>query len=190
MKLKHYTLKSNQINGKHLSQINDILKSVVDKKTDEYWKNYIDYTIYGQTAITIGLIGDDVKCFSSIYNRDFYGEGVYRLFNRFLVSDDIRETGGTKTYNGQHRFFDMLYQQINYVKTLKPKFYFISRQRKNTRWMKWYYDRFNKNYNENMVVSDKQYWICKGDEYGCCQTLIYPKDKNIPFKLYKYNQGE
>ena len=36
-----------------------------------------------------------------------------------------------------------------------------------------------------MMVSDKQYWICKGEEYGCCQTLIYPKDKIVPFKSYK-----
>ena len=88
-------------------------------------------------------------------------------------------------YKGDHRFLEMIDQQVKYVKTLNPKFYFLSRQRKNTRWLRWYFDKYNKQYNENMMVSDNQYWICKGDEYGCCQTLIYPKDKIVPFKSYK-----
>ena len=183
--MKHYTLKPFQLESKHISQIHNIIEKVVSEKKDEYWKNYTDYSVYDQTMITISTINDEVKAFSSIYTRDFYGDDVYRLFNRILVSDDIREDGGSKMYKGDHRFFEMIDQQVKYVKTLNPKFYFVSRQRKNTRWLRWYFNKYNKQYNENMMVSDKQYWICKGDEYGCCQTLIYPKDKIVPFKSYK-----
>ena len=49
-----------------------------------------------ETMITIGVNNDEVKAFSSIYTRDFYGENVYRLLNRFLISDDAREDGGPK----------------------------------------------------------------------------------------------
>ena len=185
MRLKHYTLKPTELDHRHISQIHKIIKQVIEKKADEYWKNYEDYSVYGQTAITIGLIDEDVKTFSSIYNREFYGDNVYRLFNRFLVSDDIRETGGSKTYGGEHRFFEMVHQQIEYVKSLNPSFYFMSRQRKNTKWLRWYFDRFNKQYDTDLIVSDKQYMVCNGSEYDCSQTLIYPKDKIVPFKSYK-----
>ena len=102
--------------------------------------------------------------------------------DRFLVDDDIREEGGSKSYKGEHRFFDMIHQQIEFVKTLEPKFYFMSRQRKNTRWLKWYFDKFNKQYDANLVVSDEQYRVCNGSNYDCCQTLIYPKEMKIPFE--------
>ena len=184
--MKHYTLKPFQLESKHISQIHNIIEKVVSEKKDEYWKNYTDYSVYDQTMITISTINDEVKSFSSIYTRDFYGNNVYRLFNRWLMNDDIRGDGGSKTYKGAHRFFEMIDQQIKYVKTLNPKFYFISRQRKNTRWLTWYFDKYNEQYNENMMVSKDQYRICGGDEYDCCQTLIYPKDMQIPFeKLYK-----
>ncbi len=182
MKLKHYTLKPYQLESKHISQIHNIIEKVVSKKKDEYWKNYTDYSIYDQSIITIGVIDDEVKTFSSIYTREYYGDNVYRLLNRWLVSEDIREEGGSKSYKGEHRFFDMIHQQIEFVKTLNPKFYFMSRQRKNTRWLKWYIDRFNKQYGSSLVVSDEQYRVCNGSDYDCCQTLIYPKEMKIPFE--------
>jgi len=183
--LKHYTLRPTELESKHISQIHKIIEKVIRDKKDEYWKNYVDYSVFEQTAISISLLDENVKSFSSIYTRDFYGDGVYRIMNRWLLDDDVRETGGSKTYEGEHRFFDMIYQQIEYVKSLNSKFYFLSRQRKNTKWMRWYFDRFNKKYNTNLVVSDKQYMVCNGSEYDCSQTLIYPKDKIVPFKSYK-----
>ena len=185
MKLKHYTLKPYQLESKHLSQIHNIIEKVVGEKKDEYWDNYTDYSVFDQTMITIGIIDDEVKTFSSIYTREFYGEYVYRLLNRWLMSDDIREEGGSKSFKGEHRFFDMIHQQIEFVKTLKPKFYFMSRQRKNTRWLKYYFDTFNKEYNRNLVVNDNQYWVCNGDKEGCVQTIIYPKDMKVSLKQYK-----
>ena len=181
-KLSHYTLKPFQLESKHISQIHNIIENVVSKKKDEYWKNYTDYSIYDQSIITIGVIDDEVKTFSSIYTREYYGDNVYRLLNRWLVSEDIREEGGSKSYKGEHRFFDMIHQQIEFVKTLNPKCYFMSRQRKNTRWLKWYIDRFNKQYGSSLVVSDEQYRVCNGSDYDCCQTLIYPKEMKIPFE--------
>ena len=66
MTLRHYTLRPTELDSKHISQIHKIIKQIIGKKRDEYWKNYEDYSVYGQTAITIGLIGEDVKTFSSI----------------------------------------------------------------------------------------------------------------------------
>ena len=181
-KLKSLTLNSNKLTNTHLSKINQIIKSVIDNKKDEYWKNYKNYKISDQTAITLLLDNDVVVAFSSIVNKKFYGDGVYRIFNRFLINQDYRETGGSKTYFGEHRFFDMIHQQYLYVQQLNPRFVFMSRQRKNTRWLNWYFDKFNNNYGTDFTVSKNQYRICDGSEYDCCQTLIYPKEMNIPFE--------
>ena len=181
-KLKSLTLNYNSLTTEHISKINDIVKSVIDKKTDEYWKNYTNYKINDQTAITLLLDNDVVVAFSSIVNKKFYGDDVYRIFNRFLINQDYRETGGSKTYFGEHRFFEMINQQYLYVQQLNPKFVFMSRQRKNTRWLNWYFDKFNKTYGTDFIVSKNQYRICNGSDYDCCQTLIYPKEMKIPFK--------
>ena len=125
------TLKPFNLDTKYITDIQEIIEKVITEKKDEYWKNYKDYSIFDQTMITVGLVNDKVKTFSSIYTREFYGEYVYRLLNRWLMSDDIREEGGSKSYKGEHRFFDMIHQQIEFVKTLEPNFYFMSRQRKN-----------------------------------------------------------
>ncbi len=109
--MKHYTLKPFQIESKHISQIHNIIEKVVSERKDEYWKNYTDYSVYDQTMITISTINDEVKAFSSIYTRDFYGDDVYRLFNRFLISDDAREDGGSKMYKGDHRFLNFTFYQ-------------------------------------------------------------------------------
>ena len=107
--LKHYTLKPFQLENKHIEDIGNMIDDIVNSKKDEYWKNYINYSFESQTAITIGLIDNRVKTFSSIFNREYYGDNVYRLLNRLLISDDIREVGGSKTNKGNHRFFDMIY---------------------------------------------------------------------------------
>ena len=181
-KLKSLTLNSNKLTDIHLEKINEIIKSVVNSKKDEYWKNYIDYKIGDQTAITLLLDNNDIVAFSSIVNKKFYGENVYRIFNRFLINQDYRESGGSKTYFGEHRFFEMINQQYLYVQQLNPKFVFMSRQRKNTRWLNYYFDKFNKTYGADFVVSKNQYRICDGSDYDCCQTLIYPKEMKIPFE--------
>ena len=181
-KLKALTLNYNSLTTEHISKINDIVKSVIDKKTDEYWKNYTNYKISDQTAITLLLDDDVIVAFSSIVNKKFYGENVYRIFNRFLINQDYREIGGSNTYFGEHRFFDMIHQQYLYIQQLNPKFVFMSRQRKNTRWLNWYFNKFNNTYGTDFIVSKNQYRICEGSEYDCCQTLIYPKEMKIPFR--------
>ena len=185
--LDSYTFKPSELPEIYRSQIDDIIKDVVESKTDPYWKNYTDkeFNIDEQTAISISCDGDDVKVISSIYHREFFGKDVYRLWNRFLYSKDFRETGGSKKRAGEHINHPVLAQQINFVEDLNPKFYFISRQRTNTRWLKYYFDNFNKDYNRNLIVSDQQYWVCNGDKKGCVQTIIYPKNMEVPLKSYK-----
>ena len=185
--LNNYTFTPTELPKKYRIQIDNIIKDVVDSKTDPYWKNYTDdeFNIDEQTAISVSCDGDDVKVMSTIYHREFFGEGVYRLWNRFLYSKDFRETGGSKKRGGVHINHPVLDQQIDFIEKLNPKFYFISRQRTNTRWLKYYFDNFNKDYDRNLIVSDQQYWVCGGKKDNCLQTIIYPKDFKVSLKPYK-----
>ena len=177
------TFKTKDLPKKYRLQIQDIINQIISDKKDEYWENYENFYLFEQVAVTVGLIDDNVKAFASIFNNDFYEQDVYRILNRLFFTEDIRESGSTKTYKGSHRTFPIIQQQIEFVNTLNPKFYFISRQRKNTRYFKYFFNKYNNTYNANLTVSDKQYWVCsnKKDKYGCCQTIVYPKDKQIPF---------
>tara|TARA_Y100000996_G_scaffold349878_1_gene288740 strand:+ start:184 stop:744 length:561 start_codon:yes stop_codon:yes gene_type:complete len=185
--LNNYTFTPTELPKKYRIQIDSIIKDIVDSKTDPYWKNYTDkeFNIDEQTAISVSCDKDDVKVISTIYHREFFGEGVYRLWNRFLYSKDFRETGGSKKRDGVHINHPVLNQQIDFIEKLNPKFYFISRQRTNTRWLKYYFDNFNKDYDRNLIVSDQQYWVCEGKKDNCLQTIIYPKDMKVPLKPYK-----
>ena len=87
-KLKTLTLNSKKISDTQFKKIKQIIKSVIDDKKDEYWTNYIDYNISDQTAITLLLDDDVIVAFSSIVNKKFYGDNVYRRFNRFLINQD------------------------------------------------------------------------------------------------------
>ena len=165
--LDSYTFKPSELPKIYRIQIRDIIKDIVDSKTDMYWKNYIEFNIDEQTAISVSCIKHKVKVISTIYHREFFGEGVY------------------KKRDGVHINHPVLEQQIDFVEKLNPKFYFISRQRTNTRWLKYYFDTFNKEYNRNLVVNDNQYWVCNGDKEGCVQTIIYPKDMKVSLKQYK-----
>jgi len=178
-----HTYKTIDLPKKYRLQIQEIQDQIINDKEDEYWENYENFYLFEQAAVTVGLVDDDVKAFCSVFNNNFYGPDVYRILNRLYFTKDIRESGSTKTYKGEHRTFPMIQQQIEFVNSVNAKFYFISRQRKNTRWFKYFFNKYNNTYNNNLIVSDKQYWVCsnKNNSYGCCQTIIYPEDKQIPF---------
>ena len=107
-----HTYPANEVPEKYLNQIDYIIDQTVEDQTDEYWKNYLNFSIESQTAVTVGLIDDEVKIFSTVFNTEFYGKGVYRILNRLLMSKDMRESGSSKTYKGDHRVFPMIHQQI------------------------------------------------------------------------------
>jgi len=180
--LKFSTYKPSDLPKTYRRQIKYITDIIVKDKKDKYWKNYENFTIEDQTAISVGVNRGKVLVIATIYHRPLFGKDVYRLWNRFLYSPDFRETGGPKTRDGVHVNHPLLKQQIDFVKTLNPKFYFVSRQRKNTRWLKYYIERYNKVYNDTLVVSDDQYWVCDSTAENCCQTIIYPKEMQIPLK--------
>ena len=65
--LDSYTFKPSELPKIYRVQIRDIIKDIVDSKTDMYWKNYIEFNIDEQTAISVSCKEDKVKVISTIY---------------------------------------------------------------------------------------------------------------------------
>jgi len=73
-------------------------------------------------------------------------------------------------------------RQIQYLKNnLDYNFYFISRQ-KNRKFLSYWTNKFNKEYDQNLTVSNDRYWICNSTRFNCCQVLVYENDNEIPFR--------
>ena len=68
MMLKSYIFKPTELPQKYRSQIIDVIKDVVDSKTDSYWKNYTDreFNLDEQTAISVSCDKDEVKVISCL----------------------------------------------------------------------------------------------------------------------------
>ena len=64
---------------------------------------------------------------------------------------------------------------------LDYNFFFVSRQ-KNRKFLSYWTEKFNKEYNQNLTVSNDRYWICNSTRFNCCQVLVYENDNKIPFQ--------
>jgi len=179
--LKSYT--DTPDNFKYIKEYKHFLNYIVERKTDYLWKNWLDFKIEDQSALTVGIDNGEVKVISSIVNKSIWKKGVYRLLNRYYVLDSYRDVGGTKTHRGEgyNIAHILLNDQLKYLNSnLKYSFYFLSRQ-KNKRFLNYWVNTFNKKYDKNLTVSDKRYWVCNGSAFNCHQILVYNKDYDIPF---------
>lgn len=182
MKYTTNTYRKGEIPKDVIKDIDNLLISVVDSKKDKYWENYAEFDFLNEVAVSTQYNENGrLELFSTVHTRPFYPNTTYRLFTRFLRNLDGR-LGGAKTNDGEQPSYEMLNQQIEIVKELNASFYFMSRQRVQMRWINFYLDGFNQQYKHNLVVSEKQYRVTDSkDPEKYSQTIIYPKDKIIPF---------
>ena len=180
------TYKSKDLPKDIISDINRLLKDIVSEKKDSLWQNYQDYDFDQNLYISVQYNREGrLELLSSIFTRDFYPKNTYRIFNK-LVRNPQGRLGAAKTNKGEQPSHVMLDQQIKIVENeLNTEFYFISRQQENNRWMKYYIEQFNRDYNKDLIVTRERYWITpSADPSKGAQLLIYPKQSVIPFKLY------
>jgi|TARA_B110000908_G_scaffold47914_1_gene58493 hypothetical protein len=180
------TFETNKLPKDIQSDINFLFKEIYNLKKDVLWRNYesYDYNTNLYTSVQYDTHGQ-LALVSGIHTRDFYPENTYRVFNRLARNPNAR-LGGAKTNNGSQPSHEMLQQQIDTVTSqLNGKFYFFSRQTKNDRWMNFYLRSFNETNNNELVISKDRYWITSSnDPAKGAQSLIYPKNLEIPFSLY------
>ena len=185
MKLKSYTARPDQLTPEYRIQFEKIIDDILKQQSDPLWKNWGNFHLDDQLALTVGVEDHKVKVISSIYNRETWKPNVFRVLNRFYYTKDIREKGGTKKYDGEYHLAQIfLHQQIQFIKeNYDYEFYFVSRQRGH-KFLKLWAQHYNEDYGGNLTVSEDRYWVTpsKKDYYGGCQRLIYPKDLEIPFE--------
>ena len=180
------TYKSSNIPKDVITDINNLLNEIVNLKKDVLWENYQEYNFDENLYISVQYNeAGRLELLSSIHNRNFYPDKTYRIFNR-LVRNPQGRLGGAKTNNGEQPSHVMLKQQIDIVEyDLNANFYFISRQHENNRWMSFYINQFNQDYDKDLIVTKERYWITNSnDPTKGAQLLIYPRSKTIPFNLY------
>lgn len=184
MKYTTHTYRFGQIPKNVTDDIQNLLDEVVNLKIDQYWKNYENFKFSEEVAVSTQYNENGrIELFSSVHTRPFYPSHTYRLLTRFLRTPHGR-LGGAKTNEGSQPSYIMLKQQIDLVNSLGAKFYFMSRQRTQMRWINFYLDGFNKEYDQSLVVSKQQYWVTDSkDPAKGAQTLIHPIQQIIPFKL-------
>lgn len=186
MKYFTKTYKSTELPKDVIQDINNLLKEVIDLKKDPLWKNYKENYYLNDNLYTSVQYNEkgSLELLSGIHTKNFYPNKTYRVFNR-LVRNPQSRLGAAKTNGGEQPSHVMLRQQINTVKfELNADFYFISRQSDTGRWINFYINQFNKDYNEDLFVSKERYWILDSKNYKKeegAQILIYPKSKPIPF---------
>lgn len=186
MKYFTKTYKNSELPKDIINDINNLLKEIVNLKKDILWKNYQEYNFNENLYVSVQYNDEgQLELLSGIHTRNFYPNKTYRIFNR-LVRNPHRRLGGAKTNNGEQPSHVMLKQQIDIVEcNLDTNFYFISRQHENNRWMNFYINQFNQDYDKDLKVTKKRYWVnaSKNPSKGA-QLLIYPQSKIIPFNLY------
>ena len=57
--LKIYT--NTPDNFKYIDQYKEVLQQIITDKTDLLWKNYVNFNFAEQSALSVGLEGDEVK---------------------------------------------------------------------------------------------------------------------------------
>lgn len=119
MKLKSFTAKPDQLTPEYRVQFEKIIDDILKEQSDPLWRNWGNFHLDDQLALTVGVEDHTVKVISSIYNRESWKPNVYRVLNRFYYTKDIRESGGTKKYNGEYHLAQIfLDQQIRFIKRI------------------------------------------------------------------------
>lgn len=139
-----------------------------------YYENNLD--IDNQEIFTIALKNKNPFLFSSIYRRDYWPSGCYRILNR-LGKIHIDSTPN-KTID--ECFLAMIQKQIEWLAENKIDFKtaIISRNN-NSKLM------FHNLSIELMKINlpfhlyENKIWVCKGDKKSCFQNILYYGNKNL-----------
>jgi len=187
---KTYTYKSHELPHMVQNDIIDLFSLVLHLRKDDLLENYKKFKIEDQEYITVQYNYDDeLEHVSSIFKRDSYPKGVYRLHNRFMRNPKYRMDSLTADpelkkviHKGTQPTHIMLNQQIEVLEKIGYKFYFFSRQVMQRRVWSKYVEKFNLTFEKDLRISDDRYWVCNGEANKCAQYIVYPNKTNIPFK--------
>lgn len=153
-------------------------KSIEHSSNHVLSENYSDenFVLNEQTILCFYQLDEmsEPSLFSTIYRRDWWPDGCYRIINR--IWQYPRNRYHMKNNVNDH-VYEMIIEQIKWCQKL-PNFRtaFISRQRVNR-----LYDKFSqtlKTYGYDFIVGPKL-WVCKGSCNDCYQKVLYYGDNSV-----------
>lgn len=118
-------------------------------------------------------IDSDPSTFSTIYRRNWWPQGCYRIINRMWQYPRNKKIKGDV---GQH-VYHMIQSQIHWCLEQEDfRLAFISRQNVNR-----LYDRFIIGLDKLNLSFEKgpKIWVCKGSSQDCFQNILYYGDSSI-----------
>lgn len=135
-------------------------------------KNYSakDFAYNEQEIFSIGYKNSIPHLFSTVYRRDWWPTGTYRILNRLwktsldnLTNKDIDDI-----------YIDMISAQISWLKTNRQDFQtaVISRNGSENRMLSMLAIKLN-NANLDFKIYKNRVWVCKGTADACLQTILY-----------------
>ena len=83
MKLKSYTARPDQLTPEYRIQFEKIIDDILKQQSDPLWKNWGNFHLDDQLALTVGVEDHKVKVISSIYKRYKGCIAVYQMCLEF-----------------------------------------------------------------------------------------------------------
>jgi hypothetical protein len=112
--------------------------------------------------------------FSSIYRKEFWPAGCYRILNRTWQYPRVKRIEKTINLN----LYEMITNQLLWCKSQKDfRLAFISRQKNNRLFNKMISDL--KEYKNLEFKIGPKLWMCKGNNFDCYQHIMYYGDSNV-----------
>ena len=123
-----------------------------------------------QEVFSIGYKNDVPHLFSTVYRRDWWPIGTYRILNRLwktsvdnFTNKDIDDI-----------YIDMISAQLSWLKTNRQDFQtaVISRNGSENKMLSMLAIKLN-NANLDFKIYKDRVWVCKGTADACLQTILY-----------------
>ena len=141
-----------------------------DKLKDNYKIENLEFDKFKDISVII--YKDEIVAFASVLDRDIWSNNVSRIFNRLLRN---------KKFKWKNPAFGIISKlihdhQIEYCKSIKKDYVFISQETKKLYLQKWVTQA--NEYSPGWVLCEEKKKVANGNSDKCIQNVIYKKISN------------
>ncbi len=159
----------------------ELIREFPDKLVSNYTLENFNYN--EQTAFSIGYKNNSPFLFSTIFRRQWWPEGAYRILNRTWKLE--RQDHISRGIDPIFRY--MVEDQIDWLKSnTNYKAAFISREKNSRNTLFNVMDELNIG-KYKFDFYDDRVWVCEGSEEYCLQNILYTGDMKVFLKWKPLN---
>lgn len=148
-----------------------------DKLKDNYKIENLQFDEFKDISVIV--YKNEIVAFASVLDRDIWPSNTSRIFNRLLRNKKLQWK------NPAFGIISKLIHdhQINYCKSIKKDYVFISQETKKLYLQKWVQQA--NEYSPEWIICDEKKKVTNGNSSGSIQHIAYKKisDTNEPFLL-------